>query len=137
MKHMQAWLAVFMFLLTLGVYGEELKETRFVATVDADGVQRVEIVGGEYYFKPNVIVVKVNVPVELKVRKASGSTPHNIVLSAPEAGIDFWVPLAKEPQIVKFTPTKPGKYPFACTKKLPFLKSHKERGMHGMLEVVE
>ncbi len=45
------------------------KINRVVATVDADGVQRVEVVGGEYYFDPNYIVVKVNKPVELTVKK--------------------------------------------------------------------
>ena len=51
------------------------KEKRVVATVDADGVQRVEVIGGDYYFDPNYIVVKVNIPVELTVKKASGYSP--------------------------------------------------------------
>jgi hypothetical protein len=32
---------------------------------DADGVQCVRIIGGEYFFKPARIVVKANRPVEL------------------------------------------------------------------------
>ncbi len=113
------------------------KEKRVVATVDADGVQRVEIVGGEYYFDPNYIVVKVNTPVELKVKKASGYVPHNIGVKAPEAGIDFKVDIKEDPKPVKFTPTKVGKYPMYCDKKLLWFKSHKDRGMEGMIEVVE
>jgi plastocyanin domain-containing protein len=128
--------ALILLLAPLG-NAQDATEKRVVATVDTDGVQRVEITGGSYYFDPNVIVVKVNVPVELKVKKAEGGTPHNIVLSAPEAGIDFSESLSTEPKIIKFTPTKMGKYEFACTKKLPFSKSHKDRGMHGVLEVVE
>ncbi len=111
-------------------------ENRFVASVGSDGVQRVEVAGGSYFFAPNVIVVKVNVPVELVVRKAGKGT-HDIFLHAPEAGIDFQASLDNEPKTIKFTPTKVGKYEFWCTHKIPFSKSHRERGMSGVLEVVE
>jgi plastocyanin len=114
-----------------------VKEKRVVAVVDADGVQRVEVVGGGYYFDPNYIVVKVNVPVELKVRKEAGYVPHDIVVKAPEAGIDFSESLDKEAKGIKFTPTAVGKYPMYCSKKLPFVKSHRDRGMEGMIEVVQ
>jgi plastocyanin len=113
---------------------------RVVVAMDADGVQRVEIVGGEYYFDPNYIVVKVNKPVEFKVKKATDSTffiPHNIIVKAPEAGMDFNIDLKKEIQAVKFTPTKVGKYPVYCDKKAPFSKTHRDKGMEGTIEVVE
>jgi len=113
------------------------KEKRVVATVDSDGVQRVELSGGEYYYDPNYIVVKVNKPVELKIRKTGGFTPHDIVVKAPEAGIDFSESLGKDPKIIKFTPSAIGKYPMYCSKKLPFVKSHRDRGMEGMIEVVK
>ncbi|MEK6698412.1 MAG: cupredoxin domain-containing protein [Nitrospirota bacterium] len=118
-------------------WGDERVEKRVVATIDPDGVQRVEMTGDTYYFDPNVIVVKVNVPVELKVKKAGGIAPHNIVIKAPDAGINIEESLSTEPKSIQFTPTKVGKYPFECTKRLLFFKSHKDRGMHGMLEVVE
>lgn len=113
------------------------KEKRVVATVDADGVQRVELIGGEYFYDPNTIVVRVNKPVELKIKKAGGFTPHDIVVKAPEAGINFSESLGKEPKVIKFTPTTIGKYPMYCSKKLPFVKSHRDRGMEGFIEVVE
>ena len=114
------------------------KEKRVVAAVDADGVQRVEVVGGDYYFDPNYIVVKVNIPVELTVKKVPGFIPHNMIVKAPEAGIDFKSDLdAKKPETIKFTPTKVGKYPMICDKKFLFFKSHKDRGMEGVIEVVE
>ena len=115
-------------------------EKRFVATVGPDGVQHADITGGEYYFEPNHIVLKVNVPAELMVKKSKDTSwfiPHDIVVKAPEAGIDFKVSLTTEPQSVKFTPTKAGKYPFFCDKKPPFGKSHKDKGMEGVIEVVE
>ncbi len=113
------------------------KEKVFRATVGDDGVQRVEVMGGSYFFNPNHIIVKVNVPVELIVRKESGIVPHNIVIKAPEAGIDFDVAMASEPKVIRFTPTRVGTYPMYCSKKLLFFESHREKGMEGVLEVVE
>lgn len=126
--------AIFCFLLPGVSLGEE---KLFRATIDSDGVQRVDIVGGGYFFNPNHIIVKVNVPVELKIRKESGIVPHNFVLKGAEMGLDREISLGTEPQVVRFTPTKPGKYPFYCSKKLLFFESHREKGMEGVLEVVE
>lgn len=119
---------------SLNSAGAERKE--FTATVDRDGVQRVSIVGGSYFFDPNYIIVKVNVPVELKIRK-EGIVPHNLVLHAAEAGMNIKVDLGTEPTVVKFTPTKTGKYPFYCDKKFLFFESHKDKGMEGVIEVRE
>jgi plastocyanin domain-containing protein len=124
------------FFVASGSFGQ-VGEKRFVAAIDSDGVQRVEMLGGEYYFSPNVVVVKVNVPVELKVRSGGGITPHDIVLRAPEAGIDFAENLGSEARVIRFTPTKVGRYLFDCSKRFLFFASHKERGMHGVLEVVK
>ena len=112
------------------------KESVTVVPVAKDGVQRVEIAGGSYFFKPNHIVVKVNIPVELKVSKESGLVPHDIVAKSPEAGIEFQESMGSTPKIIKFTPTKVGKYPLYCSKKAPFSKSHREKGMEGVIEVV-
>ncbi len=138
MRIPQVSAAVLILLLGSVGFGQETAKNKFVAVVGADGVQKVEITGGSYYFDPNDIVVKVNVPVELIVKKEGGSTPHSIFLKAPEAGIDFNVTLGKEPKTIKFTPTKTGTYPFWCTKRAPLSsKSHKDHGMTGTLEVVD
>jgi len=113
------------------------KEKRFVATADADGVQRAEMVGGDYYYDPNYIMVKVNKPVELKVKKAAGYIPHNLIAKAPEAGIDFKINLKEDSQTVRFTPKKVGKYPIYCDKSVLWFKTHREKGMEGMIEIVE
>jgi len=109
----------------------------YTATVDKDGVQRVSILGGGYFFDPYHIIVKVSLPVELSVRKESGMVPHNIIVKAEEAGINFEEDLGTEPKIIRFTPTKTGKYPIYCGKKLLFFESHREKGMEGILEVVQ
>lgn len=135
-----------LFLCTVAAYSAESadthdhgtwKEKRAVAKVDADGVQRVEMVGGEYYYDPNYIVVKVNKPVELKFKKAAGYVPHNLKATSAEAGIAFNLDMKGDPQTVKFTPTKTGKYPIFCDKSLLWFKTHREKGMEGLIEVVE
>jgi plastocyanin domain-containing protein len=137
MKYKRAFSAMALLgMAALGLSQEQAKGRRYVATVGQDGIQRVEMTGGSYYFDPAEIVVKVNVPVELIIKKVGGA-PHSIALKAPEAGINFETSLGAEPKVIRFTPTKAGKYPFWCTKKAPFSKSHREHGMEGMLEVVE
>lgn len=118
-------------------YSQTPKDAPFVATVGPGGVQKVEITGGGYWFKPNHIVVKADSPVELTVSKEPGVIPHDIAMNSPEAGMDFAEGLSTTPKVIKFTPTKPGTYPFYCSKKSPFGKTHKERGMEGVIEVVQ
>jgi plastocyanin domain-containing protein len=137
MRILRASAAIFILLLGSAGLCQETAQNRSIAVIGTDGVQRVEITGGSYYFDPSYIVVKVNVPVVLVVKKAGGATPHSIALKAPEAGINFSVSLYKTPTNISFTPTKVGKYPFWCTKHLPLMKSHKDRGMQGVLEVVD
>lgn len=108
----------------------------FVANIGADGIQRIDMVAGSYFFKPNYISVKAKVPVEITIRKESGLTPHSFVLNAPEVGIKIKEDLSTEPKVIRFTAQKPGKYEFSCDKKKPFGKSHLDEGMKGILEVV-
>ena len=128
------WILTVIFSLSvLNAAAFEKKE--FVAGIDPDGVQRVEVLAGSYFFNPNYIVVKVNMPVEMKIRMEPGLIPHNIVLNAPDAGMDVALELNSKPQVIRFTPTRTGEYTFSCDKKPPFLKSHKDKGMFGTLEV--
>lgn len=123
--------------LGAGVAGAEKNgKDSYVASVDRDGVQRAPIVGGDYFFKPYRVVVKVNVPVEFSVSREAGSVPHTLVVQAPQAGIAVDEDLSTEVRKVTFTPTVPGTYPFYCRNKLLFFKSHRERGQEGILEVV-
>lgn len=124
--------------LSLPVRGEDAGAQEAVkAAVGADGVQRVSIIGGSYFFKPNHIVVKARVPVAFSVEKEQGIVPHSFVIQAPEAGIAVEEEIKTEPKIITFTATAPGSYEFYCKHKLPFLPSHREKGMKGILEVVE
>lgn len=141
MKHLSKFLgaAGLLLVFTAPVFGQSdpKVEKRVVAVVGQDGVQRVEILGGSYFYDPNYVVVKVNVPVEITLRREAGMTPHDFAIKAPEAGIDVSAEMDTKPRVMKFTPTKAGKYPFICTKKMIFMKSHQDKGMKGMLEVAE
>lgn len=113
------------------------QEKRFVASVKK-GVQRVEMVGGEYFFDPNYIVVKVNKPVELKIKKTAGYIRHNLIATSPEAGIVFNIDLKEEEaQTVKFTPKKIGKYSIYSDKSMFGFKTDREKGMEGLIVVVK
>jgi plastocyanin domain-containing protein len=113
------------------------QKQRQVVKADQDGVQRVRVLAGSYFFKPNHIVVKVNIPVELTASRAAGLAPHDLVIRAEDAGINVDQDLATEPRKIAFTPKKAGKYAIYSSKKPPFGgASHRERGMEGILEVV-
>jgi plastocyanin len=137
MRRLTSLSVVTILLLVFLANNARTEEKKVVASIGTDGVQRVEVVGGSYFFDPNYVIVKVNVPVEMKIRKESGMVPHNFILKAPEAGMDVTVDLGKEPQTIRFTPTKVGEYPFYCDKKLLFFESHREKGMKGILKVEE
>lgn len=128
--------SIFVFILISLVSTVVAEENVYKAAIDADGIQRVEILAGKYFFKPNHIIVKVNVPVEIKVKKEAGIVPHSFVIK-PDAGIDIDESLSTEPKVIKFTPKKVGKYQFYCDQKLLFFKSHREEGMEGIIEVTE
>jgi plastocyanin domain-containing protein len=119
-----------------GVTGSEQESQIFKASIDG-GIQKVSILGGSYFFKPNHIIVKVNVPVHLSIQKESGMVPHNIVIKAPEAGIDVEEAMKTKVKTIKFTPTQTGTYKVFCSKKLLFFASHEKKGMEGILEVIE
>lgn len=107
----------------------------YVAQTGPDGVQRVELTAGSYFFRPEHIVVSVGVPVELVIRNESKIVPHNFVMDSPEAGMALSEALSEKLSVVRFTPSKTGRYPFYCDRKLLFLKSHRERGMEGVIDV--
>lgn len=112
-------------------------EITYRSVIADDGVQHVRIEGGGYFFRPNRVIVRMNVPVELTVSVEKGLIPHTLVILSPEAGIAVDQSLSSDARIIRFTPTAIGKYPFYCRNQFLFFKSHREKGMEGVLEVVE
>jgi len=120
-----------------GRLGAQPGNKPYRAVMDGDGVQQVNILAGDYFFRPSHIIVKVNVPVRFVVRVERGIVPHGLVLKAPEANISIDEDLSRESQTFTFTPSAPGRHAFYCPKKLLFFKSHREHGMEGILEVIK
>jgi plastocyanin len=112
-------------------------ETVYRASRAADGVQHVRIEGGAHFFEPKRVIVKSGAPVELTVSVGRSVIPHTIVIQAPEAGIVVDESLSSQPKHIRFTPTVVGSYPFYCRNRLLFFETHREKGMEGVLEVVE
>lgn len=121
----------------LSFAAEEAAKPPFRAVIGGDGVQRVDVLGGEYFFEPRHIIFIVNVPVEMTFKKNWGIVPHTIVMNEPEAGMKFNEKMSSTPKTIKFTPIKVGVYPIICDKKPPFFKSHRDKGMEGIVQVVE
>ena len=141
LKVMYALVAVLMLsvVLVLAAPGmsEEQEAEPVAAAMGEDGVQRLDMEGGEYYFKPERVVLKVGVPVELFVRKTPGFVPHNIVMESAQAGMSFKENFGRKGITIMFTPTDTGTFEFWCDKKFLFFKSHRAKGMEGVIEVVD
>ena len=100
------------------------------------GAQQVTVHLGDYRFHPDAIELVAGRPVELTLVNDDKITPHNFTLKEPNAGIDLDAAVsAGESTTLRFTPQTAGSYIFYCNKKLPFMKSHRERGMEGKLTV--
>lgn len=137
MKHVILALIITLVATASAIGSGDSQIKKVIAEINDKGIQKVTIIGGSYFFNPNYIVVKINVPVELELTKEPEIVPHDIAMHSPEAGIDFKVDITTTPKTITFTPTKAGKYPFYCTKKLLFFESHGDKGMVGILEVRE
>lgn len=143
MSTMKNFMTFFLLVLGIGGYAAGRADTAlpdekaYQSTVGADGVQHIRIEGGSYFFKPRHVIVRVNVPVELTVSIEKGLIPHTLVIQSPEAGIVVDQSLSSDARVIRFTPTAVGSYPFYCKNKLLFFKSHREKGMEGVLDVVE
>ncbi len=110
------------------------QEIPTAASAGADGVQRVTIVGGSYFFHPARITARANRPLEITLSIESGVIPHRFVLDGPDGKHMADVPLGINAQVIRLT-LKTGDYVFYCPNRLLWFKSHRERGMAGVLQV--
>lgn len=111
------------------------QEIPTAASTGADGVQRVTIVGGSYFFHPERITARANQPLEITLSIESGVIPHRFVLDGPDGKHMADVPLGTNAQVIHLT-LKTGNYIFYCPNRLLWFKSHRERGMAGVLQVL-
>jgi plastocyanin len=106
------------------------------ATRGQDLPQEISLSLGDYHFTPDTLEVQAGKPVVLTLTNTDALTPHNFTLQDAAAGLDIDTNVsAGSKTVIEFTPVKPGSYTFFCNKKLPFMRSHRERGMEGTLRV--
>lgn len=102
---------------------------------DSD-TQIITVELGDYRITPSEIEIPAGSTVQLQLTNTDAVVPHNFSLKDEPAGLNIDVNLsAGATQLVELTPMKPGSYRFYCDKKLPFMKSHRKRGMEGTLTV--
>ncbi len=108
----------------------------FEVPMDPDGIQRAVVEADSYEFSPRHLVVQAGKPVELTVKSVTWIVPHNFVIDDPKSGLSIReeIPAGQTVKIT-FTPTVPGSFAIYRDKKLLFFKSHREKGMEGVLEV--
>lgn len=101
-----------------------------------ESVQTVTLNIGDYQFTPDTIEVTAGYPVILTLINHDSITPHDFILDDMASGLNIDINIsAGKTANVEFTPNIPGSYTFYCSKKLPFMKSHREKGMQGILIV--
>ena len=126
--------AVLIATLGCGTSGSKIPVSEVTAKKDASGVQRVEVEVHSFYFKPSRVVVEAGTPVEMTLKFKNFFTPHNLTCEYADAGIQIdkgagFMSFHRTKE-VRFTPAKPGEYPFYCG-----VDSHMKKGMTGTLVV--
>jgi len=96
----------------------------------------IEITLGDYRYMPDRIQLIVGQPVILRLINIDSITPHTFVLPDASDGLDVDVDiLAGETVDVHLMPLVEGRHTFYCKNKFIFMDSHRDKGMHGILEV--
>lgn len=90
--------------------------------------QIISVEGGNFYFKPNEIRVKVGEPVVINFTNNGGA--HDFVIK--ELGVQSKLTQSGETAQVQFTPNQTGTFEFYCS-----VGNHRAMGMKGTLIVEE
>ncbi len=101
-----------------------------------DGVQRIKIVLGSYFYSPNEIIIQANEPVIIELENESFWTPHNFVIGDPKMNMHHEINVSPGDTVnLQLLLVSPGRYTFYCNNQLLFFPSHRKEGMEGVLEV--
>lgn len=121
-RHIRKW-PVMLLLLSHTVHGQEPP-------------REIAITMGGYHYAPDVIEVDSGQTIFLHLSNTDGITPHNFTLVDESAGLDVDSDVSAGTSVrISLTPQRPGTWTWYCNKKLPFMKSHRDRGMQGTLVV--
>ena len=104
--------------------------------ISPDGVQRATVILDSYSYSPNHLVVENGKPVELTLTSVTTITPHNFIIKDSTGSLSVEQDVgAGRTVIARFVPTQPGLFSFFCDKRLWPMRSHRDKGMEGLLEV--
>jgi plastocyanin len=100
-------------------------------------VRVVEVILGSYRFMPTEIRLVAGEPVILRLVNADSIIPHNFTIQDASGELDINVDvIAGETVDINLKPSTAGRYTFYCGNKMLFMKSHREKGMEGVINVV-
>ena len=98
--------------------------------------QEITLILGDYRFTPDSLEVQAGRPVILTLINKDRFTLYNFIMQDIGAGLDIDSKVAAgSTTAIEFTPETAGSFTFYCSKKLPLMKSHRARGMEGMINV--
>jgi plastocyanin len=101
-----------------------------------DAMPVIDLELGDYRFLPREIHLNANQSAILRLVNTDSVTPHNFIMEtghgSPVVEVDL---LGGESVEVKLPHLPAGRYTFYCSNKLLFMKSHREKGMEGILIV--
>jgi heme/copper-type cytochrome/quinol oxidase subunit 2 len=104
--------------------------------ISPDGVQRATVILDSYSYSPNHLVVENGKPVELTLTSITTITPHNFIIKDSTGSLSVEQDVgAGRTVMARFVPTQPGLFSFFCDKRLWPMRSHRDKGMEGLLEV--
>ena len=117
-----------------GTAGTKLPVSEMTARTNSAGVQVVDVDVHSYYFKPNRIVVKQGVPVDVTLHFKSFFVPHTFTCNEGDAGLAVSEGTGfmsfHRTKHARFTPTQRGQFEFFC-----HVGKHHQKGMEGTIVV--
>ena len=126
------WLTVT--LVSIGHAADSL--SAIVVPLSPDGVHRATVILDSYSYSPNHLIVKNARPVELTLTSVTTITPHNFIIKDSTGSLSVEQDVgAGRTVMARFVPTQPGLFSFFCDKRLWPMRSHRDKGMEGLLEV--
>jgi plastocyanin len=104
---------------------------------EQDEAKVIEVTLGSYQIEPQQLQLIAGQQVILRLVNIDTIIPHNFSIENPAGELDINIDVkAGETVDLNLTPTVAGRYKFFCRNKMLFMKSHREKGMEGILIVL-
>ena len=102
-----------------------------------DGVQRIKVVLGSYFYSPNEIIIQANKPVIIELENESFWTPHNFVIGDPKMNMHHEINVSPGDTVnLQLLLVSPGRYTFTATTNSYFFLAIEKRVWRAYLKYV-